>query len=404
MPGVTTLEGPDTQFPGDVTRALGEIRELSRAIIEAICGSEARAKDVSDRFGLHAKLGWQIWHVANSEPLAGYRFLPNPHGIAYWRKSGEERGIPGDLYDRLDASVQRLRSYAALHAGDEDMFDMLVDSSAEVNSEDAEIRWRKQAFLGNAFTFGARAKCLLNTGILFPNEGGQTFNIVRITGLIDLVRTRPGVRWPISKTIVKHHDGSEPNIRREAVLPQPDDSQVPFLTPYCTQPLPQIERRSDGKRVYDDLLAGPVGLTGASTLFIGEILHNIGPTYASYEGEEAHFGSGVRTPAELLITDHIVHKSLFPDAKRELRLYSELISSTAHGDVDVLTVSERLQHLGQGIHRTRTAEVPRYAEILTDAFDRIGFDPNDFAVYRIRMKYPPIPTSAMVWHLLPPPA
>jgi hypothetical protein len=401
VPGVATLENLDSQFPGDIQQALGEIRELSRAIIESICGSEARAKDVSDRFGLHAKLGWQIWHVANSEPLAGYRFLPNPHGLAIWRRAGEAQGVPADLFERLEVAVKLLADSVALHAGDEAMFDMLVDSQAEASSEDAEIKWRKQAFLGNAFTFGVRAKCLLNTGILFPDARLQTFSIVRLTGLIDFVRTRSGVRWPISNTIVQHYDGSEPTIKREALYPQEGGTPVPFLTPYCTKPLPQIERRSDGERVYDELLAGAVGLTGASTVYIGEILHEIGPTYGSTENEAAHFGSGIRTPAELLISDHIVHKSLFPNVERELRVYSELISPMAHDDVDRLSVSEQLQFLGHGLHRTRTADVPRYAEILMDAFQRIGFDPNDFAVYRIRMKYPPIPTSAMVWHLLP---
>ena len=121
------------------------------------------------------------------------------------------------------------------------------------------------------------------------------------------------------------------------------------------------------------------------------------------EGEVAHFGSGIRTPAELLVSDHIVHRSLFPGMERELRVYSELISSTARDDADRLHVSERLQFLGEGLHRIRTADVPNYAEMLTEAFARIGFDPNDFGVYRTSMRYPPIPASVMVKHPLPGP-
>ncbi|MBX3118565.1 MAG: hypothetical protein KF784_05840 [Fimbriimonadaceae bacterium] len=396
-------DSPD--FPGEIKATLAEVRDRCAAIIEAVCGGGARAKDVSDQFGVHAKLGWQLWNVAFSDPLTSFRFLPNEHGIRLWGESAIKQGVPQELVKDLEDAIAKVRGVIDLHAEDREMFEMLVDAQAELDSDDAEVRWRKQAFTGNSFVFGARAKCVLASAIFYPSDRPNWFSVVRMHGLISLVRTRVGVRWPISTLVVQQSDGSDDVPLREPLAKESEFANitVPFMPKYCTKPLPPVERRSDGHMICDELLPGLVGLTGANTVFTGEILHNIGPAHGRTDGEFAHFGTGVRTPCELLVSDHIVHKSLFPNAKRELRVYGELISSTTRDERDRLDVSEELQHLGSGLSRVRTADVPSYADALCDAFAQIGMDPNEFDIYRVRMRYPPMPASVMVRHELPPP-
>ncbi len=373
--------------------------EQVQTIIEAVCGLDARAKDIATQFGIHAKLGWQIWNVAHSSPLNAYKFLPNRHGLQVWRQAAVARGVPLDLFDRLDELSVSIQAVVQKHAGDEELFEMLLDSQGIEDQEEAEIKWRRQGFLGNSFNFGARARVSLSSIILYPVEEGREFSMVRMHGLYDLVRTRSGVRWPFSSLVIEHGNGESTSPGREPL--EKSDHEVPLLTDFCSQPLPATQRVIEGTTVRDELLPATVGLTGAATILIGEIVHRVGPTSGFEEGEVAHFGAGIRTPCEVYIADHIVHKSIFPDAKRELCLYSELISQTARGDSDQLEVAEKLTHLGMGLHRIRTVDVPEYHSILHRAFRRIGFDPNDFHVYRIRLRYPPIPTSAMVKFDLP---
>jgi hypothetical protein len=386
-------------FPPDIEVALATVRERCAAIIDAVCGSGARAKDVSDAFGVHAKLGWQMWNVANSHPLAAVRFLPNEHGLNVWTQAAAARGVPAALIAELEQAMQAVRGVIELHAEDREMFEMLLDAQAGALTEEAEVRWRKQAFMGNSFSFGARARCMLATAILYPS-GEDRFSIVRILGLLGLVRTRVGIRWPFGSLVVQRHGkGSAP--AREPLVPS--DSPLPLLSAYCSQPLPAVERTQDGDTLRDELLPGVVGETGAATVFTGEILHDVGPSRGSRIGEVAHFGTSVRTPTELLVSDHIVHRSLFPQAQRELRVYSELVSPTTRDERDRLEVSETLQHLGRGLLRVRTADVPGYAELLAEAFERIGQDPDEFDVFRTRLRYPPMPASVMVRHELSPP-
>ena len=409
MPEISSFavtSSPDSSgFPGEIEAAMGQLQSECAAMIEALCGSSPRAKDVSDHFEIHAKLGWQIWNVAYAPPLTAYRFLPNDQGLGVWLQAAGNKGAPSELLDGFSAAIDRFRAVIETHAEDREMFEMLVDARSGRSNEESILRWRKQAFTGNSFTFGARAKCLVASAILFPASKAHTFSIVRIHGLIGLVRTRAGVRWPLATLVVQQSDGRWTTPGREPLFSSPkvDEIGVPLLADYCSRPLPPVERTLEGDTLHDELLPGVVGLTGANTVFTGEILHEVGPTHGMKEGEIAHFGSGIRTPAELMICDHIVHQSIFPSVMRELRVYSELVSPVSRDDRDRLDMTEELQHLGTGLHRVRTADVPNYSDLLHEAFAKIGFDPNEFEVYRVRLLYPPIPASVMVRHPLPSP-
>jgi hypothetical protein len=392
-------------LPGELHQQFERLRQTFGAIVEAVCGGSPRAQDVTDSFGVHRKLGWQIWNVAYSEDAhAAVRFVPNAKGIDVWRSAAAQRGVPDDLLRRLDDVIEQFQQLVETHAQDRDMLEMIVQSGAEHPDEAVELRWRKQAFTGNCFIWGVRAKSLLATVLLHPSLRPGYFDMVRIQGLIGLVRTRAGVRWPFAQSIVQSENGTVYAPKREPILASKAVKRigVPLMEEFCSQPLPPIERRtSEGGMVEDELLPGPVGQTASSTIITGELAREVAPYYPSAPGEFALWGTGVRTPGEVLVSDHFVHREMFPAVERELRVFGELISNTTRDERDRLPVAERVHHLGRGLERVRTAEIPRYADILGAAFDKTGWKPDDFDVYRVRMRYPPIPVSVMVRHQMP---
>src|SRR5207237_2310426 len=128
------------------------------------------------------------------------------------------------------------------------------------------------------------------------------FDLVRIQGLIGLVRTRPNVRWPFAQLLVRDEDGSRRSFAREplAMTPAVKRTGVPLLEEYCSKPLPNVQRRPGNMgMVEDELLPGEVGQTGAADVITGEILREVAPALAEKKGETVHFGTGVRTPSEL---------------------------------------------------------------------------------------------------------
>ena len=394
-------------FAADARVVVGTIREVFLGIIEYVCGGSPRAQDITDSFEVHRKLGWQIWHVAYAEDsLLAIRFMPSQTGLEVWHRAAKSRGVPAEMLAKLKGVRALFDDLVRRHAKDRVLLELMVEAAEAAPDEASEQRWRKQAFAGNSYIWGVRASTLLATAFLHPSQRPDFFDLARIQGLIGLIRTRANVRWPFAQSIVQSGAGPEHAPRREPLIRSTTFVQtgVPVLDEYCSQPTPGVQRRlGDSGMLEDELLPGPVGQTGQCTLMTGEIIREVGPVHATQPGETALFGTGVRTPAELLISDHFVHREIFKGAERELCVFSELISPTTRDERDRMAVSERVQSLGRGIGRIRTAELPGYGELVDLVMRQTGWNADDFEVYRIRMRYPPIPVSVMVRHPLPPP-
>jgi hypothetical protein len=397
---------PIDAFQRDAERIVTRIRTSFLSVIEAVCGGSPRAYEVADAFGIHRKLAWQIWNVTyDAEPIRAVRYMPTARGIQAWRKSAEKLGTTADLLQQLDDAARLFDELTHTHAPNREMLEMMLGACEPRLDEREEERWRKQAFMGNAYVFGVRAKTYLTTLVLHPSAREGYFDLARVHGLIGLARTRPNVRWPFAQAVV-HSGESERFPRRTPILPSDATrrSGVPLMEEFCSQPLPPVARhKGQYGMLEDELLPGPIGQTGESTVITGEVARELASIYKTEPGEDAHFGTGVRTPCEALVYDHLVHHQLFPGVERRLRVYSELICPVSRDERDLLRVSENVQRLGRGTARLRTAEVPRYGELIQRLMEQMGWNPKDFDVYRIRMRYPPLPAAVMLQHDLPDP-
>jgi hypothetical protein len=385
------------------------VRRRLAAIVEQVCGGSPRAQDVTDRFGVYRKLGWQIWNVAYAEqPLAAIKHLPNPRALKVFRQAAHDRGVSGELLARLDDAIANFDQSVQKHAdNDREMLEMIVENRAESLDEASAARWRKQAFTGNAFTWGVRAKCMFACAIVFPSPTREAFwDMVRIQGLIGLVRTRANVRWPFAQLLIRDTGGKPFRFAREPLVMSKAVKRtgVPLLEDFCSRPLPDVARKPGAMTgmVEDELQPGEVGAAGAANIITAEILREVAPIWAENPNETVSFGTGVRTPCELLISDLIVHRSLYPGVtQRELMVFGELMTQLSRDDRDRLPVAEKVQHLGAVSDGIAMADVPRHTELLHAAFERARLKAEDFDAYRVRMRYPPLPVSVIIRHEMP---
>jgi hypothetical protein len=286
------------------------------------------------------------------------------------------------------------------------MLEMLVESDAAAELDEAAVvRWRKQAFTGNSFTWGVRARCMLACAVIFPSRGRDGYwGMVRVQGLLGLVRTRSGVRWPFAQLLVRNAEGKKYEFDRVPLVESPAvrETGVPLLEEFCSKPLPAVQRRPGSMgMVHDELLPGEVGHAASADVVTAEILREVAPAWADQPGETASFGTGVRTPCELLVSDLLVHRTLYPNVTRELCVFGELTTQLSRDERDRVPVPERVQHLGRVSDGIGTADVPRHSELLSFVMKRAGLNPDDFDAYRVRMRYPPLPVSVIVRHEMP---
>jgi len=396
------------QFEFDTIEAVSLARDAYARIIEEQCPGSKAVSAVSDAFGIHRKLAWQLTKVAYAEdPFVAARHMPPPKSIAAWIRAVESCGVSRELVESVQSADERFQALIHTHASSKSEFEMLIESSGTTHDGSSEERWRQQAFEGNSFTFGAHCRVLMALCVLMPSDDRPDFfHMAQIRGLIDFSQTRPDVRWVINQSVALD-DVSEHESAMQRVAIDPDAARehngVPVLPELCSDPMPAFVRtRTPDGMMQDEFLSSEVGLQGQRTLVTGELLRNIAPTHAMPNDRVAHFGSAVRTPARMLHFDLFVSKGLFGDVERELRVFSDLASPISFKDSDALSVSDTITELGCGMTMAQTPDLPGYQDLASAIFVRLGVDPTAYELYRVRMAYPPMPTTVMMKHELLP--
>lgn len=393
-------------FQQDTVEAVSRVRDSFSRIIELKCPGSKAVTSVAEAFGIHRKLAWQVAKVAYADdPFAAARHMPPAKSLDLWLKAARKAGVPEALVEAAREAGLRFESLAETHASSRAEFEMLLESCGDGADEASDAKWRQQAFLGNSYTWGAHCRTLMAFCVLMPSEDTpRHFHAVQVRGLIGFRQTRPGVRWIVNQSVVADHEArAASGIHRVSLDPAAAAAHagVPVLPAFCSDPMPALERRRtpDGM-VHDEFAAGPVGQSGERTLVTGEILRNIGPVHATEEDRMAHFGTAVRTPAEVLHFDLFVRIGLFGRVERELRIFSDLASQISFEDQDALETSARVVRLGRGLGLSHTPDIPGYADLTASVCNSVGIDPDEYELFRVRVEYPPVPTTVMLRHPL----
>lgn len=399
---------PGGGFEADTIEAVTQIREAYARIIETKCPGSKAVTAVSEAFGIHRKLAWQVVKVAYAEdPFVATRHMPPGKSVGVWLDSARSAGVEAELIESARGACDRLQRVIDTHASSRAEFEMLIESFGQACDVATEEKWRQHAFMGNSFTLGVQCRVLLAMCVLMPSEDKEDhFHAVQVRGLMGYRQTRPGVRWVMNQSVAlddaaRHEIG----MSREAIDPAAAERHngVPVIPEFCSDPVPALARtRTQEGMMQDELLSSEVGLRGQRTLVTGEVLRNIAPVYATENDKTAHFGSAVRIPTEMLHFDLFVRKGLFGDVERELRVFSELASAVTFDQRDEISVCDRISPMGRGVSLAQAPDIAGYPDLARSVFERLSIDPTDYELHRVRMAYPPIPATVVMKHELLP--
>ncbi len=402
-----TIKAIDPSFEREAVSAISGVRNTFARIIEQKCRGSAPVSALCEAFGIHRKLAWQVSKVAyTSDAFAAARHMPTAKSVGAWLDAARTAGIQPELIEAARVAALKFESLAEAHAASREELEMLLESCGAASDVGAAEKWREQSFRGNSFVWGAHCRVLLAMIVLAPSEDrAESFHVAQVRGLIGYRQTRAGVRWLVNQSVVADDSAqTATGIVRVALDPESARKHggVPVLAEFCSEPIAGLERRAtpDGV-VHDEFLPGPVGQAGERTLVTGEVMRNIGSPYATENDKVAHFGTSVRIPAQLLHLDMFVHRGLFGPVERELRCFNDLAAPIAFADSDMLPVAERITPMGRGVAMAHTPDIPAYADLASSVFARMRIDADEYELYRVRMAFPPMPTSVMFRHELP---
>ena len=392
-------------FEEEASEVLGRFRSAFADIIAALPGGVTRPQELTRALGIDKKLGWKIANVANSpDPFEIPQHVPGRSGLRIFLNAAKKKNIPAEY---LDAAQDAMREYERLvdvHAGDRATLEMMLSSHAKCGRDRVDLDYRRAAFRANSYIWGIQARTQFRTYFLVPGQDPALFDLVSLRGFVGLRRIRAGVAWSLHRAIIVDDDG----VQRRSIMPEPlvpaveeEAYGVPLLPEFCTKPLPKMRRVTVRPGFIDhELIEGRVGNTASATCVMADAVRGGAPRYREEHNNCVELVTRVNTPCEHLIFDQIVHADLFGDIHPELAVYSELAGETPQkmlsGGRMELPVSEQVMFLGRASAGLHATEIPRYTEMTRFVFERMGWDPREFNVYRVHMEYPPIPTAEVV--------
>lgn len=405
QPAAPTPDLTPTPFEAEADSVLRSLQPALASIIEHLRPPVMRPADLQKRLGLDSKLSWSVYHAATArDPRAVAAMLPGRRAMQRFFAAASLRGVPAGVIDRASRAFDDFEASVARHAGSRDAFQtMLAEWSGQASdaggtvpaSTGADHKYKRAAFRATALLWGRQAKVGCGIQILHPGEDGDDapLDSVLIKGMVGLRRTRRSVplhitahHWraaqsPIPPTLTRRREPLDPRIT--------DPDAMWLLQDFCSRPLPEFRLRvtREGYRSHE-LVSTGLGASSEITYFTGE--GRRGDTARPKRGgTPMWFSKAVDMPLEVLIQDIFIHRTLWDPTPPKVQVYAyPLDGSLEFREADLLPLNESAEYLGLGIDAGRTPIVPRYADMLAFAMNRMGWKEDEFYVFRCRVDYP----------------
>lgn len=386
------------------------LRAAFTQALGAIGADPRRARELARLLGISRSLAWRVGRIATAvEPSDAVPHVPGRAAFEVFVKALTAADVPPSMVLAVRQAMSAYDKMAAVHSGDRSSLEQLAAGMTGKGGAAEHLeQGRRQAFLGMGSTWGVQAETQFRTCIRAPSNDRSEprTDLAVLEGMIGLRRVRADARWTLFRHRSRMDDGSLMTAATdEAIDPQGLDNGLPLIRAHCSPSMPPLERIASGPETSFVLPAGPVGKTAAFHCVFGEIRRAIFPSVRSAENTEERLGCLMITPAERVQFDLIVSKELPWSHNPEVGLFSMLNGRgptlVGPGGTNRLPLLEEVHELGWGTATMASPHVPGYVDLLQMAFERGGWDPEDFRGLRFTMRYPPIPTAVVFTSPLP---
>ncbi len=408
MTAITKMDKP-ASFEQQATSVLARMGSALAEVVTAVAGEIGTAVELERALGLDKKLSWRILKISRTtKPLSIGGHVPGSASIKKFIRAAARCGASPTMIESVEAVYEDFEQLVKTHAGDRNSFDSLVSAFDREAAEQMGLQQRRAAFRAQSHILGIQAATQMHCSILHPGASLEKDDLVSIRGIVGLSQTRRHRTWIISRSMVGDVDESRQysDSTRQPLDPAGEATHgVALLRGFCSEPLPEIHTfMTELGHTNTELLLDAVGKDSSVTCILGDVWRNTIGHYQDAHNQHNQALVKVRTPVEVLIHDVLVYEGMFGRIKPDVIVLSDhhdTSGSLVGREGDWLEMGVSVTYLGQGPTVLYTPNVPRYAEMVQYAFDRLGWDGEKFDVYRCRVEYPVMPSSVVVRFDLP---
>ena len=175
----------------------------------------------------------------------------------------------------------------------------------------------------------------------------------------------------------------------------------PLLQRYCSAELPAIRVDQVPQGYRYSFGAGPVGNSGKLTLIYGSGTRRFAPRYRDEHNDWAESFLSINAPAESLLMDLFIHRDMADEVKLESKLLLGGSEASFLRSSIEFPSPEDIHQLGAYPPLTGTPLIPRHGELIDEIFTHMKWDAGDFVGFRLEIKHPPTPSTALLRYRLP---
>lgn len=378
--------------------------------LKSLPGSPAdfsKPQNAARALGLDKSLAWKVVRLSEEpETLAALSKLPGRPGQQIFFGALARAGVEDHLLQELQDALDEYEQLVLMHAGDRETLEVMLAQIAPTNRAREDEASRRLAFQGHCAVWGVQARTQVTCHFVSPKIDDPDKLIVGVySGLVGMRRLRENAIWAVAAARVLADDGSPMSWQFAPLDPEITDPQAPpLLREYCSDPSTVLQQRVSRGIARLEMVGGPVGRAGEVDCFIGYSHRGGLNRFAEPQNSFGQHFTTLSTPAETLVLDLAVHKSLEFAMNPQVSLHNMLPCAPPYpgegAESGVVPLHETWTRLDSPAH-AGCPEYPRLSDLMTFAAGRTGHSPRDFAVFRLRLAYPPIPTMLVFRYPLP---
>jgi hypothetical protein len=385
--------GAGSELESDITRVGGSLAASLREVIDGVHRVKPGPQELARLLGVDKVLASRVLKaVRRHDPLSATHDMPGPDPLRRLVRAAGKRGADAGAVERAERAISEFDLLIRERVGDRTLLDAILSAWIPEARRDFELRRKQSAFKAMSQLKGVQARTLTATAVLHPSVGGEKLDIVWLNGLVGVHRVRPGAVVRLtSRRMHSPEKGRRPMTLSGGELSTPDDL---VLKAFCSDPTPTMNAEVLGETVSYTLAGERFGVTSSVDVMFAEVNYQEIDRYVpAGSGRFGYCFAEVVPPAEILQFDVLVHRDLYVGQDPRLFIYDTSFEGVASPnnrarDNDRLDMLESVESLGGGLARVRSGDVPRYAEMVRHVFSSVGWDPQEFRGYRVRVDYP----------------
>lgn len=393
-------------FEAESREILHRVRASFRDLMAAVPGTTRRAADVSRSLALDKRTAWQLFKIISSDdPLTSAMHVPTGATAERVLRAATDRGAPAATTEAVRAATRAFDGLIARYAGDRSLFDTMVaaavDADAPVDLAHYRAAFRANTHIYRAFS-GAHSSCHIYHRSL---DDPTLLDVAMLRGHHDLCHAGASPFLCIDRTrLVRDTDPAQ--ARREPILPD-SGHNVGLIPEFSTVSPSQFSlvERAKGLADFQLRMLGP-GLPGRMTFVFGHVLRNVAKVRKYETDDTIRSALSVRTiPTKSGTLNVLVHTPTFgivePEVFWQRTGDGQNLNPAEHPERLLTLPPDCLSVLAGGIDSLATPELPRQADLVRWALDRLGWAHSEFQVFRCRVEYPLVPSSLSLVFPLP---